>query len=408
MRFNKVLTNIAAVVLILLSGKAAPGDQTQLLAVNASRALDIMVEQRMKEAGIAGLGAAIIVNKKVVWTKGYGFADKEHAVPFTPNTIMNIGSISKTLTGAALMRAVQEGKLSLDEDINSYLPFKVINPFFPTDRITLRQLATHTSSITDRWSVYEGTYHYGSDSPEPLGDFLKGYFASSGKNYSKDNFLHVKPGTHREYSNIAAGLAGYIVEIATGEKLNVYTKRHIFVPLKMDNTGWFLSEIPLANHSKLYVAQGLTIPIQLYGVTTYPDGGVRTSVADLSKFFIALLNEGEYEGVRILEKPQVAEMLRFQYTNSNKPDNVNLNGEDSVNSGIFWATKFDVTRIGHNGSDPGVMTMMLSDLSKEVGVILFVNTSLSEQDSGYYGDIFDDLWKHAVTLKDSEQQATGE
>ena len=127
----------------------------------------------MNEAGIVGLGAAIIVNKKVVWMKGYGFADKEHGVPFTPDTIMNIGSISKTFTGVALMRAVQEGKLSLDEDINTYLPFKVINPFFPNERITLRQLATHTSGITDRWSIYEGTYHYGGDSPEPLGEFLK-------------------------------------------------------------------------------------------------------------------------------------------------------------------------------------------------------------------------------------------
>ena len=82
----------------------------------------------MDEAGIVGLGAAIIVDKKVVWMKGYGFADKARAVPFTPDTVMNIGSISKTFTGVAMMRAVQEGKLSLDEDINSYLPFKVVNP----------------------------------------------------------------------------------------------------------------------------------------------------------------------------------------------------------------------------------------------------------------------------------------
>ncbi len=408
MRFNKVLISIMAVALILFSEKVAAENQAQPLAAHAKSALDIMIEQRMKEAGIVGVGAAIIVNKKVVWTKGYGFADKEHEIPFTPDTIMNIGSISKTFTGTALMHAVQEGKLSLDEDINSYLPFKVINPFFPTEKITLRQLSTHTSSITDRRSVYEGVYHYGGDSPVRLGEFLNDYFASNGRTYSKDNYLNVKPGTHREYSNIAAGLAGYIVESAVGEKLNAYTKRHIFAPLQMDNTGWFLSEIALKNHTKLYVTQGPTIPIQLWGITTYPDGGVRTSVTDLSKFFIALLNDGEFEGVRILEEQQVAEMLRFQYTSSNKPDNVNLDGEDSVNSGIFWATKFDVSRIGHNGSDPGVMTMMLSDLAKEVGVILFVNTSLSEQDSGYYGDIFDDLWKHAVALKDREQQATGD
>jgi CubicO group peptidase (beta-lactamase class C family) len=403
MRFKKILTAIVAVATILVSGQIAARGQAQPATVSASAAIDNVIEQRMNDAGMVGLGAAIIVNKKIVWMKGYGFADKERAIPFTPNTIMNIGSISKTFTGVALMRAVQEGKLSLDENINTYLPFRVTNPYFPNEPITLRQLATHTSGITDRWSIYERTYHYGGDSPEPLGEFLKSYFTPDGEHYSKDNFLNVKPGTHREYSNIAAGLAGHIVEIAVGEKLNVYSKQHIFTPLKMDNTGWFLSEIALANHSKLYVAQGgISIPIQLYGGTTYPDGGVRTSVSDLSKFFIALLNDGEYEGARILEKKSAEEMLRFQYTESNKPDNVNLSNEDSVNSGIFWATKFDVTRIGHNGSDPGVRTMMLSDPAKEVGVILFTNTSLCDQEMGKYFAIFDALWKHAVKLKNGE------
>jgi CubicO group peptidase (beta-lactamase class C family) len=310
---------------------------------------------------------------------------------------MNIGSISKTFTGVALMRAVQEGKLSLDEDVNRYLPFKVANPHFPEERITLRQLATHTSGITDRSPVYEGTYHYGGDSPEPLGEFLRNYFTPGGKYYSKDNFLNARPGAQYEYSNIAAGLAGYIVEIAVGEKLNVYTRRHIFAPLKMNNTGWFLSEISLANHSKLFIAQGgLAMPIELYGGTTYPDGGVRTSVADISRFFIALLNEGEFEGARILEKRSVEEMLKLQFTDANKPDNIIVKEK---NSGIFWATKRDVTRIGHAGTDPGLKTEMLSDLSKEVGVILFTNTSLCDHEVRRFFDISDDLWKYAATLK---------
>ena len=183
--------------------------------------IDSFILQRMDEAGIMGLGAAIIVDKKAVWMKGYGFADKARALPFTPDTVMNIGSISKTFTGVAMMRAVQEGKLSLDEDINSYLPFKVINLHYPNEKITLRHLATHTSGITDRLSVYRETYHYGGDAPEPLGKFLRNYFVSGGAHYSKDNFLNVRPGMQREYSNIAAGLAGYIVEVAVGKTLNV-------------------------------------------------------------------------------------------------------------------------------------------------------------------------------------------
>lgn len=350
---------------------------------------------------MVGIGAAIILDKKLVWTKGYGYADKENKIPFTPNTIMNIGSISKTFTGVCLMRAVEDKKVSLDEDINTYLPFKIINPYFPNEKITLRNLATHTSGLADRYPFYEdNTYHYGGDSPEPLGEFLKNYFVPGGKYYSQENFLKSKPGTFRDYSNIAAGLAGYIVEIRTGEKLNVYSKRYIFKPLKMTNTGWFLSEINLANHAKLYDKQGdNTKLIQIYGGTTYPDGGVRTSVSELSKFFISLLNEGKFERARILKKESVEEMLRFQFTAANKPENVSL---DKLNSGIFWATKLNVTRIGHGGTDPGVKTEMLADLSKEIGVILFTNTTLSDAQMKNYYAVYTELYKYAQTLKNSK------
>ena len=401
MHLDKVLSSIATAI-SLIAGQLTAVDQSKPSPTPSAHSIDSVIAQRMDEAGIVGLGAAIVVDKKVVWMKGYGFADKRRAVPFTPDTVMNIGSISKTFTGVALMRAVQEGKLSLDEDVNVYLPFKVVNPNYPKEKITLRQLATHTSSITDRPSVYEGTYHYGGEAPEPLGEFLKGYFVPGGMDYSKDNFLNVKPGTHREYSNIGAGLAGYVVEVAVGMKLNAYAKQYIFSPLRMSNTGWVLAEVDPAKHAQLYVAQnGSTIPIPLYELTTYPDGGVRTSVADLSKFFIALLNDGVYEGTRILDQRWVEEMVRFQYTESNKPANVSL---EEVNSGLFWQSRFNVTRMGHNGSDPGVRAWMLSSLSKDVGVIMLANTSVSGEEERHQVDIFRELWKHAEALKSEGRQ----
>ena len=397
---------IAATASLLLSVQVTAANQIPSPTANAGDAIDTLIAQQMSESGMVGVGAAIIVDRKVVWMKGYGFADKAQSIPFTPHTVMNIASISKTFTGVALMRAVEEGKLSLDADINTYLPFKVVNPYFPSARITLRQLATHTSGITDRWSVFESTYHYGDDSPEQLGEFLKNYFASDGKNYTKDNFLKVEPGTYREYSNIAAALAGYVVEIAVGEKLDAYTKRHIFAPLKMDDTGWFLSEIALANQAKLYFSQfDLAVPIQPYRDVTYPAGGARTSVANLSKFFIALLNEGEYEGARILQKRSVDEMLRFEYTAANKPENIDLKEK---NSGIFWQSKFNVTRMGHGGSDPGLKTEMLTDLSKDIGVILFTNTSLDDKGMSSYSAIFEALWKQAEAMKATGTQAATE
>ena len=117
--------------------------------------LDDFIEAKRLEAGMVGLGAAIVVDGKLIWAKGYGAADREASKPFTADTVMNIGSISKTFTGVALMRAVEEGKLSLDDDVSMHLPFPVRNPRFPDDPITLRQLATHTSGIVDRDAVYE-------------------------------------------------------------------------------------------------------------------------------------------------------------------------------------------------------------------------------------------------------------
>ncbi len=360
--------------------------------------LDSLIIKKMAEDGIVGLGAAIIIDKKVAWKKGYGFSDRKAGIPFTTSTLMNIASVSKTVTGACLMKAVEQNKLSLDEDVNNYLPFKIHNPYFPEAKITLRNLATHTSGLTDRYPFYtDSLYFNGKDSPQKLGDFLQQYFIPGGPYYSKENFLDHKPGTFREYSNIGAALAGYVVELRTGQKLNEYSKKYLFNPLKMGDTGWFLSEINLKKHTKLYEKKDNKFQeIPLYGCTTYPDGGVRSSVDDLSHFLICLLNDGKYQNKQVLEKETVREMLRFQFDATHTPENVN---PKTLNSGIFWATKMGATRIGHNGSDPGVRVFMLSDLNKAVAVILFSNTSLSENEESKFFEIYDQLYRYGVELK---------
>jgi CubicO group peptidase (beta-lactamase class C family) len=364
-------------------------------------ALDALIAAKRNEAGLVGLGAAVLVDGKLVWAKGYGTADRATWRPFTPDTVMNIGSISKTVTGVALMQAVEDGKLALDEDVSVYLPFRVRNPRFPDDKITLRQLATHTSGIVDREAVYDTAYHQGGDSPVALGDFLRDYFSAEGRHWSADNYLDAKPGSNREYSNIGAALAGYAVERVTGKTLPELAKLRIFGPLGMTNSTWSLAETDLTRHTKLYevAASGsrrTAREIQLYGLATYPDGGVRTSVADLSRFFLALLNGGEFAGARILRPETTAEMLRFQYTAEHKPDNVELNEK---NSGIFWSTKMDVTLIGHGGSDPGIKTEMLARLDGKVGVILFTNTNVDDRAAGAFVGILRELFARGDALR---------
>ncbi|MET0466994.1 MAG: serine hydrolase [Chitinophagaceae bacterium] len=395
---NQIKLSVLALMLLLvkLAGQSLNAQEMKY----TEKAIDSFIKKNMEEAGMVGIGASIIIGDKVVWMKGYGYADNEKKIPFTPNTIINIASITKGFTGVCILKAVEEGKLSLDEDINTYLPFRVVNPYFPDEKITLRHISTHTSSLNDREDAYNETYHYGGDSPVKLADFLESYFVPTGERYTKDNFLKYKPGQYREYSNIATALAGYIVERVTGMPLNEYSKQVILNPLKMKNTGWFFSEIKLSNHSLLYDKQGDTLKsIPLYSNITYPDGGVRSSVSELSNFFIALLNGGVYNGTRILRRSTVDTMQRMQFTSTHKPDNVD---PAKLNSGIFWVTKDGGTKVGNAGSDPGVKTEMLSDLRKEFGVILFTNTALSPKNLvKYYFGIYHELWNYAKTLKDS-------
>jgi CubicO group peptidase (beta-lactamase class C family) len=374
---------------------AAPASAAPVKAQSIS-SIDDRIRGEMTEGGLVGVAAAIIVDGKVVWRGGYGLADRESGRAFTTDTVMNIASISKTFVGAAMMLAQEEGKLSIDADINTYLSFPVRNPNHPAQPITLRQIATHTSSITDRWPIYAARYHFGRNSPEPLAQFLKGYLAPGGADYSPASYLPAAPGTERDYSNIGAGLAGYIVERTTGQSLDSYTQRRIFKPLGMNSTHWRLRPDSTAPDATLYISQdGIAVAIQPYGVTTWPDGGVHTSVEDLSRFFIALLDGGKGPSGQVLRQPSVDDMLRLQFTAASKPVNVDI---AEKNSGLFWQTKFNTKYVGHGGSDPGLKTEMLATPDLRTGIVFFTNTSGAETEKAYVA-ILKALFEHAEALR---------
>ncbi|UNK41044.1 beta-lactamase family protein [Luteimonas sp. S4-F44] len=397
-----VLAGILAGLLGMHSTMATA--QTPAVPVTApadSAPIDAEIRRQMAKGHLVGVAAAVILDGEVVWRGGYGLADRESVRPFTTDTVMNIASISKTVVGAAMMRAQDEGQLSLDADVSGYLPFVVRNPHHPEQPITLRQLATHTSSITDRWPVYAASYHFGRNALQSLGEFLQGYLVAGGADYAPENFLSAAPGADRDYSNIGAGLAGYIVERVTGEPLARYAQRRLFEPLGMHSTRWHLTPAGATPDATLYIAQDeMAIAIQPYTVTTWPDGGVRTSVEDLSKFFIALLNRGQGNENRVLQQNSVDEMLRLQFTATHKPGNVDI---AEKNSGLFWQTKYNTRYVGHGGSDPGMKTEMLATPDLHTGVVFFTNTSGEGTEKAYDG-ILKALFAHAEMLRRAQAQ----
>ncbi len=314
-----------------------------------------------------------------------GFRDVQKTIAYDSTTIQPVGSVSKTIIGLAIMKAVEMGKLSLDADINSYLDFPVKNPQRPDHRpITLRYLATHTSGITDREKAYREAYTKGSQSKESLKDYLRSYFIPGGKRYAKDNFSTDAPGEAYQYSNIGAALAAYVVESATNIPFDQFTSRYIFEPLGMRDTHWFYRIEDKDRYSTLFDEKDK--PIGPYTLTTYPDGGLKTTISDLSRYLQALAAGYRHQSTLLTDSSWDA-LFAKQFTDQRPVRNIN---PKEPNSGIFFVyAKSGV--IGHTGSDPGVSAMIFFDPVTGKGKVFMANEDLTPKNLAAFKQTWDAL-----------------
>ncbi|MFT4670775.1 MAG: CubicO group peptidase (beta-lactamase class C family) [Pseudohongiellaceae bacterium] len=380
-----------------------------------SEKYSLSLEQRVLDANIPGIAISVVRADGSYWAAGYGYADLARRVPMTKDTVMSIASVSKTITGTAIIQLVENGKLDLDSSIDGYLPFKVINPNRADDKITLRHILTHTSGIVDNDAIYasEIVYHFGGDNPVSLEQFLEAYLIPGGQYYSaKNNFLSTQPGKRFEYGNIAYGLAGLVVESVSEQSFSDFTRQNILEPLEMNSSGWLYPEVKHLQIGKQYGREdgdyrdnmvGDSIQgwraYDRYGLATYPDGGFRTSVSDLSHFLAAIMNGGSYKGARILEQSVVDEMLMPQEFYGGRPPGF----YDEYNGGsqalafahqVIESNGLHFTTIGHTGGDPGTITFMGFDPERKIGVIIFINSDETKQSDDLYESLIGELFSN--------------
>lgn len=355
---------------------------------------------------IVGFSVAVVDAESTRYTNGFGYADVSTKTAFTSRTIQNIASISKTVIGVALIKAQELGKLNLDDPINKYLPFSVSNPYFPKETITIRQLATHTSTIRDAPEYEKKGYVLRSQKnegakkkknfrpPNELMDyarFLEKILSTYGQWYSKKNFIKKKPGAIFEYSNIGAGLAALVLQYAAGQSFSTFTETHVFEPLGMLHTGWLLDEANASHHSSLYLNKGKALaPYQL---VNYPDGGLITSSGDLAIYLTELISGYSGEG-NLLSNKGYSELFKPNLETVIHENRSDRKYNDEFDMGIFMGISAQ-DQVGHSGGDPGVTTMMFFDTRTNIGKLLLINTELSK-------DGINELIEIWTTLEDFE------
>jgi CubicO group peptidase (beta-lactamase class C family) len=359
--------------------------------------LDRYIEEEMARVRIPGLSASIVNKDGVIWSKGYGYANLEAGKRMTADHVENLGSISKTFVATALMQLWEKKSFHLGDDVNHYLPFRVRNPRFPENPITVEHLLTHTSSIDDG-PAYGRSYACG-DPKESLSEWHRSYFTPGGAAYDPErNFHPWEPGTSRpleeSYCNVAFGLLAILVEKLSGRGFEDYCQAHIFRPLEMHNTSWYIKNIDISTHAVPYTwveagkprgpswggrpigvirEGGPTwekvssldghIPNCFYNHPNFSDGFLRSSVSQLGRYVQCYLNKGTYHGTGLLEEGTVETML----TKRNLNVGLCWQEKELTNGGRVW---------GHLGNDPGINNLLLFDRRTGIGTVILANTNL--------------------------------
>ncbi|EDM43994.1 beta-lactamase [unidentified eubacterium SCB49] len=398
-------SKVAIIIFLTILISCKENRENIKLVKKDNTAINETLNKNLKSAfekdAIIGFSVSVVDDKGLIYENSFGYTDIALSKKYTPNTTQNIASISKTLIGISLLKAQELGKLDLNDPINKYLPFKIINPNHPDKPILIKHLAYHTSSIIDVDEVYsksyvlkksehndnEGVYDWFSMPKDKISliQFIENSLTENGKWYTKETFAKTKPGEIREYSNIGAALCAQIIEYATGQEYPSFTKEHILKPLKMTSSGWSSKDIDTTKRSRLFANKEMLIAE--YSLITYADGGFITSNNDLGLFLTELMKG--YKGAGTLLNKESYKKLFEKH----KFPNVTT-GEEF---GIFMEFSNEFIRIkdkviGHNGSDPGVMTAMYFNPKTETGKILLVNTD---------SDFDDNFWPEVVLIWNS-------
>jgi CubicO group peptidase (beta-lactamase class C family) len=322
--------------------------------------LDTNILVVMNEHHIPGVAACAVKNGEVVWTGTYGYANLEQSISVTNETLFMLGSVSKIVTGIAFMQLYEDGLIDLDDDINDYLPYEVNHPDYPNATITPRMLLSHVSGIHDNWNILGPLEVSGMDSPITLEVFTQGYLTPNGTYYHTTNFYDAEPGTEYEYTNVGSTLIAYLVEILSNTTFEEYCQQNIFLPLGMNNTSWFLSNLDTDMIAVPYLYEGISnTALDHYSSAVYPCGFMRTSVTQQAQLLIALMEGGALGETSILNNNTLQMMMTHHY-----PELTSVYGLFFEHFGVLW---------GHNGVGPGVSARMLFYPEAHEGVIVMAN-----------------------------------
>jgi CubicO group peptidase (beta-lactamase class C family) len=329
--------------------------------------------------GIVGGGIVLVKDGRMVAHHEFGYADREHRVPISLQTIYHYGSITKTLTAIAIMQLRDRGKLKLDDHITGYVPelWAVHDPFGSMDVITLRMLLSHSAGFQDpTWPYKQGKAW------EPFEPTTWNQLVAM-MPYQEVSF---QPGSRFSYSNPGFIYLARVIEQLSGDPWEVYVQKNIFNPLGMTRsyfaaTPYYLAADRSHNYTRRRDDSGHEVTVDngtdFDPGVTIPNGGWNAPLTDLVTYlsFLTDATHGDSATQRlydtVLRHSTLTEMWKPLYPTGQDGSEVD---EDSVGLSFFTVRRGHTTFVGHTGNQAGFRAFMFLNPGTGAAVVAAFNT----------------------------------
>jgi CubicO group peptidase (beta-lactamase class C family) len=317
--------------------------------------------QRMQELGIPGVSMAVIDGGKIVWTRAYGVRDTVDKTPVTVDTIFQAGSISKPIAALGALRLVKEGKLSLDEDVNSKLKTWRVpeNDFTKSEKVTLRRLVSHTAGLTVHG--FPG-YAVGTQIPTVV-QVLDGQPPANTSPVRVD----VVPGSTYRYSGGGYTVMQLLIADVANEPFESFMQSKVLDVLGMTSSSY--AQTPpaalAARRASAHRPGGQRIPGKFHIYPEMAAAGLWTTPSDLARYLLYVQAAVRGEAGQVLTAALAKDLVTQQ-----KP------GEHGLGPHIEEPGEF--ARFEHGGVDEGFEADMLAYVSGGRGVVVMANANLAQ------------------------------
>ncbi|MGG1672165.1 serine hydrolase domain-containing protein [Paenibacillus sp. NRS-1783] len=381
---NKGICCLSAFIvsLFLWNLLIAPAGAAGSITPNSlEKAVDHIMNTKLEKLHIPGAAVVVTQEDQILFSKGYGYADLERKIAFDPaKTIVRVGSLTKSFSASAAMQMVERNKLDLNEDVNSYL-YSYKASQYQNKPFNLHQLLTHTSGLDEAL--------YGINSSTKAGTLPTEQYLNT---YFQNQPPIREPGVQFDYSNVAYGLIGNIMEQVSGQGLNEYLRTHLFQPMNMPSA---TLDLPLNNPAlaQSYRWKHGAYLKQPFSYINLPGAGALSITPnEFSHYLITHLNEGKYEGKAVLQPQTVKAMHTQQFAADPRLDGVGygfFRGLLETGVPMLWAT----------GEIDAFISEMVLIPSQKMGIFVIINTA--ETDTLLHGEVI-----HAIAqMLPAEPQA---